>query len=469
MWLKERFEKFLRHIQSLHPWANRRKSRTVDRGVLREFVYLDEVSVYSLLSSRFGPPPSELTETTSRSMKKVRSRTLGAKLSVLNGGRARLEERIDGSTTQVVRKAIIQTTFGDLLSLERDSLLMRSSSVTAQSRKLPADSSELLAGLRQSRWGSDAISEIQLSRGRLLELDVDLEAESVYKVTSALGAFMEVFEQSESLRATAGNLAELEAISRVLDRLLAGLIPVKGTACNWFTVENQNERWITKRSLLTFCSSSPEVRIAPLLVVGTAESKLFWKDVRTVLFAGSTFSVMGRIGRSGLQDTWNPVKLANVLGSISPELTAQFTEFNNLIEDLADPTRQHRGVSQEDMGRAEMISLLTKYASDLSEAAKVAVGREQLANIARAVVTRLDTRVDSSTQERKQACDAVQHDLRDDFACEVDSSESARLRAPILAPYELTQAKRDGPTQMGGSNNREIGCILEVELVGIYW
>jgi hypothetical protein len=43
-------------------WRRRWAAKN-EKGMLREFVYLDEVSVYSLIASRLGPIAAEFTDT----------------------------------------------------------------------------------------------------------------------------------------------------------------------------------------------------------------------------------------------------------------------------------------------------------------------------------------------------------------------------------------------------------------------
>src|SRR5207245_9779199 len=98
------------------------------KSQLREFVYLDDVSVYTLYASRMGAIATELTETQAASLRSELSGSAGINALV---GKAEVGTRLqseDTHGTQVLRKSIIQTTFKELYDLERASLAMRPSS-----------------------------------------------------------------------------------------------------------------------------------------------------------------------------------------------------------------------------------------------------------------------------------------------------------------------------------------------------
>src|SRR5690606_10893786 len=58
----------------------------------------------------------------------------------------------------------------------------------------------------------------------------------------------------------------------------------------------------------------------PLELVGFAEANSFWRDLRRTLFSGSTFTVYARAEGPALDSSWSPIKIADLLASVSPEL-----------------------------------------------------------------------------------------------------------------------------------------------------
>src|SRR5262245_31681899 len=89
---------------------------------LREFVYLDEVSVYSLLASRQGALASEYTDIRSATTTAEVGGGVGAAAAVF---KADLNSKISGSGTesvQVIRRSTIQAAFKELRDGEDERL-----------------------------------------------------------------------------------------------------------------------------------------------------------------------------------------------------------------------------------------------------------------------------------------------------------------------------------------------------------
>src|SRR5262245_4561058 len=100
-----------------------RKAERSERGSLREFVYLDEVSVYSLRASQVGLIVTELTDTQATSLQSEVSSGLGVSGPLKAEIGSKIHES-ESRSSQVLRKAIIQTTFSDLReSAERSGAL----------------------------------------------------------------------------------------------------------------------------------------------------------------------------------------------------------------------------------------------------------------------------------------------------------------------------------------------------------
>ena len=99
-------------VEDVKGWfkrGNRNRPRPISAEPLREFVYLDEVSVYSLLASRKGRISAEFTESQAASL----NNEVGGSFNVGFGG---LGSKLGGKSqtaqnqsSQVLSKAVIQT------------------------------------------------------------------------------------------------------------------------------------------------------------------------------------------------------------------------------------------------------------------------------------------------------------------------------------------------------------------------
>ncbi|KAA0234619.1 MAG: ATP-dependent zinc metalloprotease FtsH [Acidimicrobiales bacterium] len=104
-------------------WRRRRRREKAAKDTtdapLRECVYLDEVSVYSLLSSRIGALVTELTETETKSLTGEAEGIASSNVGIAKGEARARTEATSTRGTQVLRKSIVQTTFKELVEYEK--------------------------------------------------------------------------------------------------------------------------------------------------------------------------------------------------------------------------------------------------------------------------------------------------------------------------------------------------------------
>ncbi len=303
----------------LRGWRTRRaRTRAMggQQGPLREFVYLDDVSLYSLLASRRNGIATEFTESETASLNSEMAGSVGAGLG---GNRAESRARFETSqarTTQVLRKAIVQTSFKELRDLEQEHLsppMPRGDPPTCRSLA----QLEQLDPAQQQGWLVDPNT---LKRGDLLEAEVSLEADHIFRASTAITTVREILQENLQLfgAENLAQLAQMRAVGRMLESLLVGLVPVRGRLTSYDTIEVGGREVLVHRDVL--CQLPPDDRAAamPTFIVGVAERDLFWKDIRRVLFGQATYTVFGRLSAHGLSSTWRPVKLLDVLGEIHP-------------------------------------------------------------------------------------------------------------------------------------------------------
>jgi len=114
-------------------WRRRRARKDLARRFedlheLREFVYLDEVSVTSLLASREGGVPKEITDSQSAGFKGEVNAQADANAGVFKARLGSKWERNGSTSSQVVRQATVQTLFKLLYDLEANDLTLASRS-----------------------------------------------------------------------------------------------------------------------------------------------------------------------------------------------------------------------------------------------------------------------------------------------------------------------------------------------------
>ena len=305
-----------------------------DPPPLREFVYVDEVSVYSLISSRVGALPTEFTETQTSATKFSNTTSLGVERMPLRGSFGSTQEDSQSSSSQVIKKSTIQTTFREFHWYEQPRMVLLPSESVLKSKGRPrlvevSDLGKAARGQLSSTW---VVSTEEFERGRLFEVDVSLSTNNLFKFSTIFSTLSDIIMETPELfpGVLDAQFKTATAVNRVLNRLLVGLIPIEARVVDYFVARiGPEEAYVVHRSVL----NEPALRrvsITPLTVAGVTEQGLYWRDIRRILFAERTFRVLGRIAEAGLVETWRPVKLAEVLAEAVPTLTHDLNESANL-------------------------------------------------------------------------------------------------------------------------------------------
>lgn len=95
----------------LGQWYRRRRRRRAFKKHpdLREFVYLDDVSVFSLIASQLGPVATEFTSTEAASLQGEISGTFGANIGIQKAEASSRLQTEQTQTSQVVRRSTSRT------------------------------------------------------------------------------------------------------------------------------------------------------------------------------------------------------------------------------------------------------------------------------------------------------------------------------------------------------------------------
>jgi hypothetical protein len=481
----------MRLLTRLRVWWRRRRLKAEARNQqappLREFVYLDEVSVYSLNASRLGSVAADFTETRSSSLQSEVGGSVG--VSAVGTATAGLNSRLlsgQSRESQVTRTAIVQTAFKEFyeFELELDSFAMRP---VPEDRKPPeARDPQTLAALTR-KAGPDGwlVDPGALSRGRLVEAEVELEADATFRTSAVIATVLRIFESEPEMfgDATKDGLAQGKAIHRVLEELLAGLVPVRGRVEDYEVVDIDGQEWIVHRRLLSQLEGDDRPVTRPVYVVGVADRGLFWKDLRRILFSGARFRVLVRMGQSGLRNTWTPVKLAHVLEPVAPDLAEQLNSFGpEMIAAMSDGVVADPDAElQRRLGQRALIAFAKRLAAH-NDHELDAADLHELEPIAEENGASLGT-----APGRQRAFGEISSFLHDRFDWPADSEGEAECRGAALqesgldpfgqpslaaAPDDISAAllapdyphRSTVPTE-ANTNER----YLDSEVVAIYW
>jgi hypothetical protein len=452
---------FWRNIKSF--WPGRKKnlakgtSEDLADNVMREFVYLDEVSLRSLLSSQKGG----VTDSTSEQRTSGRQAELEGKASVESAFLAKAEvasryQTSNSSTVQTSRKATVQSWFREFLAIPGLRTIHPPEEV-----KTAKD----LDDVKRQTDPSTLSRSADLQRGALVEFRVRLSADPVFHLGTMVSEFTGMAEDYPDMFAAGDGLAtlrEVQPMSKILQRLLAGLIPIRAEAIDYSVIEIDGEEFIVHNEVL----GNVEIERKPLLIVGVTEHMAYWKDLRRVLFSDAEFTMLCRISRDQLQRTWTPVKLADLFRTVTPDLVNQINAAGRV------PFGASQSAVESPPINAKMLDALTAYKTALLEAAGKTLTEDQGRDID-AEILRLQERAGSAYEQRAafgqlHATLVSMTDLGIESSKNLEIRDQARNTSGLPLFPHLTASILQPSTPAPAAEEPD-ERLLDVEVIAIYW
>lgn len=448
----------------LRRWKQQRRWKKAERSqqrALREFVYLDEISVYSLMASQVGLIVTELTETQATSLQSEVSSGLGvsAPFKAEVGSRVQAGE---SQTSQVLRKAVIQTTFKQLHDTATRSGALRLRVVEDDVPVVNTwDDVKQLGHDLGTFW---AVEPGRLRRGDLIEMEVQLEAEPIFQASAMISGLLEIIQddpQAFGVR-DLGELGQVRLVSRMLDKVLAGLVPVRSRATKYEAVEIDGEEWLVHKAVAAQISQGP-VAARPVILAGVAEQGLFWKDVRRVLFSGSSYCVLARLNRTGLQKSWTPVKLVDVLRDVIPDFAEVMDTMNrSVLSAMSSAVAAHQTTSPTHRVRAATIA----YAMLLGDRAGVEVTEDELEGAGLFDHDFIDT--DVNVRDWREILAPVGRFIEGRTGQKLDREAASDYRVAAITEAGLLEPVAP-VTTLATPPDKTSERFLDSEIVAMYW
>ncbi|MBD8078209.1 DUF6414 family protein [Cellulosimicrobium arenosum] len=437
----------------------KRAKKVIDTArPLREFVYLDEVSLTSLLVSQRDTIPEHVTSGRSVSEQAEISAKASVDAVAAKAESATRYQTANSSSVESSRKAVVQTLFNELRDDAKLPIALRDDAVGPVS--IPVDSATEDGGHRGWR-GED------LLRGQLIELEVVLEVDPVFKLGTMVSEFSAMAAEYPQMAGPAGlaMLDEIEPVKKVLDRLLAGLIPIRATACNYVVATVDGHEYVVRSST----ASELGVPVRPLEIVGVTEHIGYWKDIRRVLFSSGQFKLLCRVARPGLHETWTPVKVAHLFGDVAPSLVEQIDTLSKAgttgLDGLAS------GHSHPALVRA-LAAYADQIASMTNQGLRPSAAVELIEIAARASD-------EASPSAQRQAFAAVRElivagnpDSAPTPEQDLDARRIARQLAglPVLPGGSIVATADSTPEHVADAPaDTDVAKLIDVEVVAIYW
>lgn len=267
------------------------ESEDEDELPLREFIYLDEVSVVSLLASltrEVTEARTDIDMTENRKRWRFRLKAALSHLPVVGGGSASRETvSVDRDTEEVVRRSQIESKFDELYA--------------ETSPHLQLTEKDTKSGVPVSN----------LSKGGLLEVDVEFSGHELFHYYKAFQYLIDIAEGAEY----EFDNQEKQAIE-LMGSLFGDQIPVVGELENYVLVDGA----IQEKD-----ENGDREDAESLWIAGTLDPEMLWQEPSQFLYEENKFTAYVRVSEAQIQKDWDPIKLTRVIKSISKPIGNQLS------------------------------------------------------------------------------------------------------------------------------------------------
>lgn len=431
--------------------------RELVKNPLREFIYLDEVSLRSLLSSKKGEMTSTTISEVSESVEaEVHSSASAGKSGV---GKAEFGSRFqtrNSSTLQTAKKATVQSWFRELDKIAN----LRTIETVQQVNSFQTSSEITACGLPSVAMPSSAFK-----RGELVEFRVRLAADPIFHVVTLISELKAMADDYPSMiegRMNLKEFGEVEGIARVLQRLLAGLIPIRAIVIDYVVVVVDDIEYAIHKDAI----ADLDIEHRQLEIGCVTELDAYWKDIRRVLFSDAEFTMLCRVSEDGIRRRWNPVKLADVLKKFVPNLSEIL---DNTARVMFAAGAQQTVVTNEQP--PVLREALKHYASAFSKEVGTEFSDSQRRQIERKIVllegngSSASGQVDAFKELGELLCDLSEEQIEPDRALELreEAREATQLR------YFGGSDAQSAPSEAASDDEPREERFLDVEVVAMYW
>ncbi|WP_280494656.1 DUF6414 family protein [Nocardia farcinica] len=432
------------------PWTWRRAKRQFAGAAVREFIYLDEISVISMLAARSGAITEQIQEGSTREEQLQTDSTAGVNAKALKAESKSSFQTKSSQSVQTTRKANIQSQFKTFCEdAKKERLLFPGEPPRKEVRSV------------EKLLESDGLcrSERDLNRGDIVDFTVILRADPIYRMGAMIAEFVGMSDDHPEVFGTIqGSMtSEMRSYGKLLERFMTGLVPVKAVVKDVRLLQHRGSRYLVQASTADRLGlSTSEIQL-----VGVSEKDSYWKDMRRVLFSDQEVRVLARINDKTIKGAWSPVKLVDLFEGTIPGLGQQFSMLAGMaLQQPADQSNRYAELFKralilfaEDVANRQTFSLSSTQTADietLAESLKYQVGTQEA---------------------QRSAFRQVQEKLVVFGMAPIEPAEAARLRRQArnrasLPLFMDTSSAQLLPTQSGANGSEQ---LLEVEIVAMYW
>lgn len=406
---------------------------------LREFVYLDEISVRSLLAST--GEGGIVSETVNEEMRRRRSGSSAG--GSVSAGQASVNAKV--SEEREHQETKIETRNYDLIQ-SKFTRLYKSNVVK---KKLSLDQIPIDDESAEESFKGLAVSD--LSRGDVVELRVDLRANLLFRLYRTISYFDDAFEDQID--------SETEEILELIGSSLGNRIPVVGKAVDYKVVEGDEDGKTIKRSDQLDSDDGEDLEVVTLLNLDS-----LWVDPIQTLFNNDRFVIYCRVEDVDI-DRWYPLKVTRAINSLSEPAARNLNqEFQQGLEETKNQLSELQNFTDWSTDSAMQWGQdIQQYTELLEDEYDQSVSEDELERLIVEAKASVDLGDEvSQTAQRKKILNAYTDEFIDMFDIgPIDTEKRQELRPDAT-----------NTSQSGGilrSTDEENAFRIEAKTVAMYW
>lgn len=425
--------RFRRFVAWLHRWL------TQDRfDEVREFVYLDEISVRSLLASTGeGGIPTETVEQDVRTTRKKQGGSASVPAGPAKiGVKGEQEREVQTSVEEHRNYDLTQSKFTRLYNSDAVNTKLALSQVPNGA------ANEVFSGLATD----------DLERGDIIELRVDITANLLFRLYQMMDYFGDALE---------GELdQDMKENLRLIELSLGNSIPIVGTAIDYCIVETDGQKTI---ELVSTINEEEADRVYDLQIVTLLNIDDLWADPIYTLLNEDEFVIYCRVEDIDI-DAWHPLKVTRVIGSLSKHAADELNrKIVRGLEAARNQLSEMKGFEDWSVDSVNgLIQQIGAYSDRLADEYDVTISEDDQQQLILEAHRYADTSYeDSNTAQRKEVLNTYTDVFEEKFEVgPIGSDKRQRLRPETDASDSFVT---------DSSNDDEDVFRIEAKTVALYW
>jgi len=395
------------NFRSKEKEENKNESKDLDNP--RQFIYLDDLSVESLLASKGeGGITSQVTKEKSNEESEELRGDIGGSIGGIGSKvSASKMQRNANRTASVNHFNLVQSQFTRLHNSDR-----------IKFRTLDKESN---------------IEDVE--RGDILEIEANISVNKLYRTSKTFEYLDDLFPDE------IGENHQIRSVMEKLSSLFEDSIPIVGKATSLDMAKNGDIKE----------NYDPD---NPLTFVGNLKHELLWTDPANSLYGEEEFIVVCRVKAVKEDENTKSLKISEIIEPLMPKTADSFEEEMEKAVNAMETQISEYDAINTNQGE----SFLAKYSQELQKR-YVEIGKEENKKL-------LQTTLQESGEFNNQSEKQYKKSLTEEFTDSYEEKTSTTIE-----PEERLEIREKIRTENSDANTETEGSekVVESEIIAIYW